>query len=666
MNRDLLIPIYSIAVICFSLAATAAAQDEVVSTIVDDAATLDITAVSGVRSVIIREGAIQQDVTPSIATKTTAPNESGSTNYLLPSVDTISGAEIRTKQRYDLKGIFDHSAGVHVIQSGQAGATSSIFIRGMESNHTVVLLNGRRLPPGLAGLYQIEFFDTSTLESVQVLRGGASSLYGSDALAGAIDLRSTDARFVQENTVSGYVEGGSFETLRTGGKVTIREGNVGIALDGSFLDTQNDRPSSDHNNGILRGNIAVELGDGVFFDILGYVQDSFLEVPGSSTNPAFPAAQINDNRSGLFSPRLSVIQDDWDFYTFYSYTTNELIADRNAFTFLNNSLEQTGHEAEAVLNYHPTDEATYTIGAGYYGYEFERNPLVPSPFTSGSAFDHSYTSIFAQADVDLPANFHLLASGRYDDHDKFESKGTYTVQLGNTLENTGTFLFGKVATGYKAPSGQDFIFLSPTVDPATLNPEESFTWELGFRQPLLNDTASIAVTYFQANIDNLVDADPITFIDPAVVDTETEGVEVEWRHNLSDFLSWYLNYTWLDAIITDGQYFSGFQGGAGDRLTRRPAHTLSAGFVMQSDHWNAGAEITGAYDRLDAPDVFLDDYTIARIFGAVEVSDNIEIYGCVENLFDHDYETTTGFEAAGLGAFGGVRILLGKSYPTGK
>ena len=90
----------------------------------------------------------------------------------LPSVDTISGAEIRTYQQYDVEDILFRSAGVSLVQAGQAGGQTSLFIRGMESNHTVVLLNGRRLPPGLAGLYQLEFLDVSTMESVQTDEGG--------------------------------------------------------------------------------------------------------------------------------------------------------------------------------------------------------------------------------------------------------------------------------------------------------------------------------------------------------------------------------------------------------------------------------------------------------------------------------------------------------------
>lgn len=660
MYHDLLIRKFSMWAGILTVAVSSMGEDEVVSTLVDDnLSSLDMIFVESIEDeppVIIREQAIQQVSLPSVATKTTQSPENK--KRLRPIVDSISGAEIRSYQRYGIADIANQTAGLTVVQTGQAGSQSSLFIRGHESNHTVVLLNGRRLPPGLAGLYQLEFLDVSTLESVQILKGGASSLYGADALAGAIDFQSTDARFVQSNSISSYFEGGSFSTFRTGHKITVRDGAVGMALDASYHDTDNDREFSAFENGTIRGNFAVELGDGVFFDILGYVQDSYLEVPGSSLSPTFPESQINMNQSGLFSPRFSIKRDDWDFSVFYSYTTNELEATQDVF-FLDNLLEQNGHEAEAVFHYHPDDSATYSVGGGYYQYGFDRTPLIPGPFNLPSEFEYSYSSIFAQADIDLPANFHLLTSGRYDDHDTFESKGTYTVQLSHEIEPTGTTIFGKTSTGYKAPSGQDFIFLAAGLDPATLSPEESQSWELGVKQEVFNERSSVGVTYFHTDIENLVDADPFTFVDPAIVDTETQGIETELVVSPCEGLRLYANYTWLDAIITDGAYLSGFGGLPGDRLPRRPEHTLSGGFLVTGDNWKVGAEISGAYERLDSPGFYLDDYTVARLFGSVRPCEKVELYGRIENIFDLDYETTSGYEASGLGAFGGVRIVIG-------
>ncbi len=631
MKRDLLIGVRLLVLGAVFLPSFSDAED-LFDTLSDDVVTLDVITV--------------------VATKTPK-----SEDEVLPSVDTISGAELKMHQQYQIEDTRRHAAGTVAVQAGQAGGQTSIFIRGMESNHTVVLLNGRRLPPGLAGIYQVELLDTSYLESVQVTRGPASSLYGSDALAGAIDLRSADARHIDDDSFSVYSEAGSFSTFRGGGQIAVRDGQLGLIIDSSYFTTENDRPNSDFENSTFRINAAYELGKGVYFDILGYVQDATLTVPGSSLGFFFPENQLNRNQSSLFSPRLTIERDDWSASVFYSYTRNELEATRDV--FLNDSLlNQMGHEAEAVFHYHPSDEATWTLGTGYYNYEFDRKPLIPGLFNQPAAHGFGYWSVFGQADFDLPCGFNILASGRYDGHDSFDSKATYSVQVSKEIESTETTIFGKVATGYKAPSGQDFIFLAPTVDPSSLLPEESQSWEVGVRQNLPNGLGNVSLTYFQADIENLIDVDPFTFVFPTQVDTETEGIEVETRLTPMDWLEIYANYTWLNATIVRGQYLAGFGGNPGDHLPRRPEHTLSGGFAMKGDKWSAGAEIQGAYERLDSPGVTIDDYTLLRIFGNYQLCKTVEFYGRVENFLDQKYEATRGFEGAGTGVFGGVRITF--------
>lgn len=659
MNQDFLMRIIFFVSI-FGLLIFARGQDEIPNVSGDSHPSIQDTTVSEgglTREVIVREEEVQQDILPSIATRTVIAEPRR--QQLLPSVDTIAGAELRTFQRYGIEDVLRQTAGVSLVQAGHVGSQASLFVRGQESNHAVILLNGRRLPPGLAGLYQLEFLDVTNLERLQIIRGASSSLYGSDALAGAIDLQTTDARYVQENTLRSYVEGGSFNTVRTGNKVTLRDGKVGLSFDTSTLETDNDRPLSDYEGGNFRGNVAIEWAEGIYLDLLGSYQDSEVGVPGSSLGFGFPVAERNENLSQLWSPRITILREDWDVSVFYSHTVNELIDTRSPFGS-DSILDQSGDEFEAVVNFRPTRGTTYALGAGHYEQSFERIPLTPNAFNTPAAFRFGYTSLFAQGDWELPEDFHLLLSGRHDEQDSFSSQPTYSAQLSREFTQTNTTVFGKVGTGYKVASGQDFIFLDPALDPSTLSPEESFTREIGVRQAIWNERSSVALTYFQADIDNLIDVDPFTFFDPAIVDTETEGIEVEWRFSPQVGVDFYANYTWLDAFIVSGQYFGSFGGGPGDRLIRRPEHSLGAGLLFSGDAWKLGAEMSGAYHRPDAPGVVLPDYNVARIFGSIEVNEHLEFFGRIENAFDEIYESTSGFQAAGTGAFIGARVVLGE------
>ena len=588
-------------------------------------------------------------------TTVTATKTPKQLNQLSPGIDSLAGSLLGTRQIYQLEDALNFLPGISMVQTGQMGGTSSLFVRGQESNHLVTLLNGRRLAPGLAGLYNIELLDTAFLDSVELARGPVSSLYGSDALAGALNLRMADARFVEDdNKLSVISEAGSFQTARNSMQFATRKEKVGFVFDASHLQTENDRPQNEFSNLNLRNNFSFELSDEVFFDVLSFYQSSDLQVPGSERSSFFPEPQINVNESYLFSPRISILRQDWDAWIFYSRTNSNLKATKDVF-FQDNILKQTGNEFEAVINFHPTPEWTSTIGAGHYEYEFSRTPITPGPFNLPSNKRYSYGSIFAQADAALPYNFHSIASARWDEHDSFESEGTYSVQLSKTIERTNTQVFGKLSTGYKAPSGQDFVFLDPSVNPDLISPEKSTGFEVGIRQFLSQTDSNLSLTYFKSDLDNLIDSFGFPAF-PAQVDTKIQGIELGADIQLGQRLSAYANYTWLDAVISEGLYFGGFAGGPGDKLPRRPENTAAGGLLYEADSWKIGAEIRGASNRLDGPGIILSDYAVARLYGIWKWKPNIEISGRIENVFDKDYETTRGFTAAGIGVFGGIKI----------
>ncbi len=601
----------------------------------------------------------QQEAVPAVESRSNQP-------LLISDVfdPTIDQGAIQDRQYQDLTDVLARTPGVSLIQSGNKGATASLFIRGAESNHAPVLLDGRRLPAGLAGLYQIEYLGISTLESVQISKGAVSSLYGGDAVAGVIDLRSTDARAVEEDLIESTVELGSFSTFTQSNKLQIREGKLGVALSNYYTDTDNDRPNSAYTNENYRANIAYSINEELDFDFLAYIQESSVGVPGNENGSSFPESQINDNESLLLSPRLRWQHGDWEVSTFYSYTENELVATDAPF-FSDNSLQQTGHEFEAVASFRPSDEQSYLVGVAAYQYDFERQPLSPFSLSGPSAFRYDYVSVFAQAENQWANGWKTRVSARHDFHNQFEDATTVSAEIRVPVGQAEVFT--KFATGYKPPSGQDYVFLSPQIDPGTLTPEESTTWEIGFQTPFANERGRFGATFFANEFDNLVDSsfNFLTFETLAtVVDTESHGWEIALSYDFTETVSGYANYTYLDAKIRDGLYFGGFSGQAGDRLIRRPRHSFQAGLAAKFDRGNVGIELTSASNRLDSMSSFsgpgfVDDYELVRLYGTYELTERIDVFARVENALNQSYETTSGFTGAGQSFHLGARILWG-------
>ena len=591
------------------------------------------------------------ELSPTIVVATKTPKD---ILNVMPSTAYISNAELNSRQLNELENVLQYLPGVSIVQTGHKGGVVSMFVRGLESNHMVTLLNGRRLAPGLAGLYNLELLDTSLLESVQLAKGPVSSLYGSDAIGGALDLRMTDARFINEKNNLGLItEAGSFNTFRNSIKYQTKEDNVGFVTDFAYLKTDNDRPFSEFKNLTIRNNISYEIAENIYFDILSYYQGSDLQVPGSELSSFFPESQLNVNESSLISPRFSILNDNWEAQIFYSRTESELEATQDVF-LQDNLLEQTGNEIEALIHYTLKGDSKLSLGAGYYDYDFSRTPITPGPFNKLSQKRFGYGSIFFQADHKLRDSYQLITGARWDKHDSFDSAGTYSVQISKAITNNAK-LFGKISTGYKAPSGQDFVFLDPSVDPDLIDPEESFSWEVGTRHLFSDQKGSLSISYFNSDINNLVDSIGFPAF-PSKVDTKAQGIEVGLDYQLFEGVKAYINYTWLDAVIDKGLYFGGFAGSPGDRLPRRPEHTASGGIVYDNEKWKIGAELIGASNRLDSPGFVLEDYSTLRTYGSFKWRPNVEIHARVENVLDENFKSTRGYSAPGTGIYDGLKI----------
>ncbi|MEC7224868.1 MAG: TonB-dependent receptor [Verrucomicrobiota bacterium] len=591
------------------------------------------------------------ELSPTIVVATKTPKD---ILDVMPSTAYISNAELNSRQLNELENALQYLPGVSIVQTGHKGGVVSMFVRGLESNHVVTLLNGRRLAPGLAGLYNLELLDTSLLESVQLAKGPVSSLYGSDAIGGALDLRMTDARFINEKNNLGLItEAGSFNTFRNSIKYQTKEDNVGFVTDFAYLKTDNDRPFSEFKNLTIRNSISYEIAENIYFDILSYYQGSDLQVPGSELSSFFPESQLNVNESSLISPRFSILNDNWEAQIFYSRTESELEATQDVF-LQDNLLEQTGNEIEALIHYTLKGDSKLSLGAGYYDYDFSRTPITPGPFNKPSQKRFGYGSIFFQADHKMSESYQLITGARWDEHDSFDSAGTYSVQISKAITNKAK-LFGKISTGYKAPSGQDFVFLDPSVDPGLIDPEESFSWEVGTRHLFSDQKGSLSISYFNSDINNLVDSIGFPAF-PSKVDTKAQGIEVGLDYQLFEGVKAYINYTWLDAVIDKGLYFGGFAGSPGDRLPRRPEHTASGGIVHDNEKWKIGAEVIGASNRLDSPGFVLEDYSTLRAYGSFKWRPNVEIHARVENVLDENFKSTRGYSAPGTGIYAGLKI----------
>lgn len=560
----------------------------------------------------------------------------------------IDSDQIEAQQFRSVSSVLEALPGTTLVRSGQSGAVASLFTRGTESNHTAFLLNGRRLPAGFSGQYDLGLLSLDNIGSLEFVRGPSSSLYGADAIGGVVDLRSREAESGFSGTLQ--TEIGDFDSRLVQSQFEYGGKNYGVSFDLSLEETDNDRPESDFDRFSFNSFSTYDVTEKLRLDLQTLFYESYLEVPGDSRFFVFPAGEINETTAYLFSPRLALeVTEDFSFELFYSFTRNELEATNTPF-LSNARFMETGHEAELLARFRPQDQPyEFAFGARFYAVDFHRDPIQPTTTTEFKERYHS-VSTFGQSIWNLTEQLRVNGSARYDGYSDFDDALTGNFEVSYEIESTGSMIFAKFGTGYAAPVGNDLARLNEDLDP-----EESRSWEVGLNQSLVEGKLDWALIYFQTEIDNLVDNDP-GFIAYQVVDTKQEGIETIFTFRPIASLKLEAAYTYLDAVITDGLYFGGFAGVAGDRLIRRPRHKISfSAETALSEQANLGFTIIAEHDREDPVRTDHEDRALVRIYGDWELFDDFTVFARVENLLDEVYNYTPGFEGAGRTAYVGAR-----------
>ncbi len=262
---------------------------------------------------------------------------------------------------------------------------------------------------------------------------------------------------------------------------------------------------------------------------------------------------------------------------------------------------------------------------------------------------------YAELQSAIAPNIFNAVNIRYDDNDRFGGRTTFREAPVYVVEATGTKLKASVGTGFKAPTLSEMFENFPSFGffgNPNLKPETSFGWDAGFEQALANQTLQFGATYFHNNIRNLIDINAAGDSYANIGRARTDGVE--------SFIAWQP----LDALSlrADYTYTEAFDAQLHQELLRRPKHKVSL-----DARWQVTPELSldadllyvsswidvsrdGSIPRLTAP-----GYTTVDIAASYDVTDQITLYGRIDNLFDEDYQNPTGFLHPGRGVFGGKR-----------
>ncbi|HSH94731.1 MAG TPA: TonB-dependent receptor plug domain-containing protein, partial [Roseimicrobium sp.] len=241
-------------------------------------ATAPAVRVSPALALAIAAGAIllpagAQETTSTTATNripevvVTATRSATAPENTAASVTIIGRDEIEARKITTLADALQGIPSMSLVRNGTPGQATSVFTRGTESNHTLLMIDGRRIPANLAGGYDYANLSLDNIDRIEVVRTGSSSLYGGDAIGGVINLITRTGRGMEKPETEFSFEGGSFNTFRESAASRGASGKFDYSVSASQLNANFPRNNNQYRNSSIRSSFGYELNEAVYFDL---------------------------------------------------------------------------------------------------------------------------------------------------------------------------------------------------------------------------------------------------------------------------------------------------------------------------------------------------------------------------------------------------------------
>lgn len=570
-------------------------------------------------------------------------------------ISVVSALDLEQKQIERVADALRQVPGLSVVQTGSAGQLTSVFTRGLRSEHTQVLLDGIPINQGLQGAFDFANLTTDNIDRIEIVRGPQSTLYGPGALAGVIQIFTKQGSGTP--TVAAAAEGGSYGTFRESLQISGSWHEFDYSLGISQLDTDNARANNQYRLSNAIANVGWSPND------QWRVGSLFLYSSADTGNPnSIFTPQPFDNfltEKWLVSPHLDYKPVDWWQHKFiFGYDHERQLNDPNDDGFVGPTralFERTTIDYQNDLR--PASWLTLTSGFFYTRVNAgQERPFVSQAFGPQPKFvsDHTdETAGFLQASVTPLAGLNLVAGGRYDYFNQFGDVWTYRVAGSYLFKPSDTTLHSSYATGFSPPSSQDKIF-GNNFD---LRPERDRGFDAGIEQRFCDNRVRVGVTYFHNNLSNIIGFNGL-FETLNLGAARTQGLEFETHIIPIHDLTISASYTYLDAEKTSVADISQLQGA---RLPRRPRNEV---YVAASYLWckklrtTAEAKFVNAREELNfsAPNFDIEDYSFVNFATEYEINSHLSVFGRIDNLTNEHYSEVFGFPALGRAAYGGVKL----------
>lgn len=610
------------------------------------------------------------------ATKTPVP-----LSQITSAVEVMSEKDFLRQNARLLTDALQFGQSLAVFTSGGPGSNATARIRGGSSAQTLVFIDGALVNSATLGEFNIGMLTTDNIESVTILRGAQSMLWGSDAMGGVIDIKTK--RGEGTPTVKAFSEYGSFNTIREGGSVGGKIGLVDVTAslsrwDSARFSSVNYRSGAGERDAYRNWTASTLVG--VALPQNGRFEFSFRWINSDvdQDNPSDPlfggpfdvfkskASTTNLVFSGMYYQPLT---DWWDQRLTLSRAQESAITragdnqrsvttglETIPFSFLNSDIRTKSNRIEWQHNFRIGDPWLVTLG-----YQFrEQLGTNEGQFSDKVLSSHSG---FAQVQLNVWDRLFATAGFRQEASNTFGDSTTYRVTGGYVVQETGTKLRASYATGFRAPTINELFF--PDFGNPNLQPEKSQSLDVGIDQSVFEKRLTLSVGYFWNRFRQLITPvfDPVGcagfttfgFCAQNIGSAKTQGWETG--------LKWVLvqDAPFMKQLDFQGQYTYTLTRDleTGARLPRWPVHQ---GSVTLSYQPVAPLMITlslryvGSRFNTTGNQEPLPDFHVLNVAASYNFTPSIQGYVRADNLLNRNYEEVLFFGTPVRSVFGGIRV----------
>lgn len=557
----------------------------------------------------------------------TATRTAQAADASLASVTVITRQDIEQLQAHSLPEILRGTAGLTISNNGGAGKATSVFLRGTNADHVLVLVDGIKIGSATLGTASFQDIPVAQIERIEIVRGPRASLYGSEAIGGVIQIftrRSAGAPAQSASFTTGSY--GTYNTalgLSRGGDQGWFNARLNQQNTGGFNAKRNvagaDLDKDGYHNSSLGLSGGYRFDNGVTADAQALRANSKNQYDGNP-NEAKGVQQVLGG-SLRFSPA-----QDWNMTVRAGSSRDESNSYLNGVfkSSFNTQRDRLSWQNDFAVN----ADDIFTAGMDYQNDRVDSTTLYARTTRSNNALFGQYQGVFGRSSVQ--------ASARRDNNQQFGGHTTTGLGYGYALSND-TRLTASYGTAFKAPTFNQLYY--PGFGSATLRPELSRSVELGVAGRFA--LGKWSVNAYQTDITDLIGFDA-NFIPVNINTARLTGVDGQMKAQLSD---WDIatTLTWQDPRQTSG-------ANSGKLLNRRATEALRVEIARQFGEVRVASSLYGEGRRYDdlanTSGKKLGGYGLHDVRAEYRLDKAWSMQGRIDNLLDKQYETAQYFNQA--------------------